>query len=140
MSHSAENFRKGILLFLRKFLVSKSFMDEKGGITFFRRKFLVSQCRKISWASFNVSENLGYQKILCILGGITFFRQKFLVSQCRKFSWASLKCFRKFGVSKNFMHTYHVFPSKIFGLTVPKTFVGIPSMFQKIWGIEKFYA
>ena len=65
MSHSAENFRKEILLFLRKFLVSKSFMDEKGGITFFRRKFLVS---------------------------------------------------------------------------MPKNFVGIPSMFQKIWGIEKFYA
>ena len=51
MSHSAENFCKGILLFLRKFLGSKTFMDEKGGITFFRRKFLVSQCRKISWAS-----------------------------------------------------------------------------------------
>ena len=66
MSHSADNFRKGILLFLRKFLVSKSFMDEKGGITFFR--------------------------------------------------------------------------PNIFGLTVPKKFVGIPSMFQKIWGIEKFYA
>ena len=32
---------------------------------------------------------------------------------------------------------YHVFPSKIFGLTVPKIVVGIPSMFQKIWGIEK---
>ena len=30
MSHSAENFRKGIQLFLRKFLVSKSFMNEKG--------------------------------------------------------------------------------------------------------------
>ena len=104
MSHSAENIRKRILLFLRKFLVSKSFMDEKGGITFFRRKVLVSQCRKISWAS--------------------------------------LQCFRKFGVSKNFMHTrgYHVFPSKIFCLTVPKNFVGIRSMFQKIWGIEKFYA
>ena len=66
LSHSAEKFRKGILLFLRKFLLSKSFMDEKAG--------------------------------------------------------------------------YHVFPSKIFGLTVPKNFVGIPSMFQKIWGIEKFYA
>ena len=38
------------------------------------------------------------------------------------------------------MHTYHVFPSKIFGLTVPKNFVGIPSMFQNIWGIEEFYA
>ena len=66
MSHSAEKFRKGILLFLRKFLVSKGFMDEKAG--------------------------------------------------------------------------YHAFPSEIFGLTVPKNFVGIPSMFQKIWGIEKFYA
>ena len=104
MSHSAENFRKGILLFLRKFLVSKSFMDEKGGISFFRRKFLVSQCRKISWAS--------------------------------------LQCFRKFRVSKNFMlnRGYHKFPSKISCLTVPKNFVGNLSMFQKIWGIEKFYA
>ena len=42
MSHNAENFRKGILLFLRKFLFSKSFMDEKGGITFLRQKLLVS--------------------------------------------------------------------------------------------------
>ena len=66
MSHSAEKFSKGILLFLRKLLVSKSFMDEKGGVS--------------------------------------------------------------------------RFPSKNFGLTVPKNFVGIPSMFQKIWGIEKFYA
>ena len=59
-------------------------------------------------------------------GGITFFRRKFLVSQCQKISWASLKCFRKFRVSKKFMHTrgYHVFPSKIFCLTVPKNFVG----------------
>ena len=97
-------FRKGILLFLRKFLVSKSFVTEKGGITFFRRKFLVSQCRKISLAS--------------------------------------LQCFRKFGSSKNFLHTrgYDVFPEKSFDLTVPKKFVGIPSMFQKVWGIEKFYA
>ena len=104
MFRSAENFRKEILLFLRKFLVSKRFMDKKGGITFFRRKFLVSQCRKISWAS--------------------------------------LQCFRKFGVSKNFMHHrgYHNFPSKIFCLAVQKNFVGIPSMSQKIWGIEKFYA
>ena len=33
---------KGILLFLRKFLVSKSFMDEKGVITIFRRNFFLS--------------------------------------------------------------------------------------------------
>ena len=35
---------------------------------------------------------------------------------------------------------YLVFPSKHFGITEPKKFVGIPSMFQKNWGIEQFYA
>ena len=83
--------------------------------------------------TFNVPENLGYRKILCIIGGITIFRRKFFVSQCRKISWASFQCFRKFGVSKNFKHNrgYHNFPSKIFCLTVQKNFVGILSMFQK---------
>ena len=55
MSHSAENFRKGILLFLRKILVAKIFMDEKG---------------------------------------------------------------------------YHVLASKVFGLLVPKKFLGIPQCFR----------
>ena len=49
MSHSAENFREGILLFSRKFLGSKRFMGEKGGITFSRLKYFVSQCRKTSY-------------------------------------------------------------------------------------------
>ena len=129
LSHNSEKFRRGILLFLRNILVSKRFMHEKGGITFFRPKFLVSHCQKISWAS--------------------------------------LQCFRKIGVSKKIMHNrgYHVLPSKIFDLTVPKNFVsesycfwenfwfrkvlvsqcrkkivGIPSITQKTWGIEKFYA
>ena len=45
----------------------------------------------------------------------------------------------KLGYPNIFMHNrgYHVLPLKIFGLTVPKNFVGIPSMLQKIWGIEK---
>ena len=113
-----------------------------GGITIFRKKNLSHSAEKFRGHPFNVSENLGYRKILCIIGGITIFRRKFFVSQCRKISWASFQCFRKFGVSKNFMHNrgYHNFPSKIFCLTVPKNFVGIPSMSQKIWGIEKFYA
>ena len=142
MSHDAEKFRKGILLFLRKFLVSKNFMDERGVSCFSVENFWSHSAEKFRGHLFNVSENLGYRKILCIIGGITFFRRKFFVSQCRKISWASLQSFRKFGVSKNFMHNrgYHVFPSKIFCLTVPKNFVGIPSIFQKIWGIEKFYA
>ena len=52
MSHSAENFRKGILLFLRKFLVSKSFMDEKGGISFFRQNFLSHSAEKFRIGTF----------------------------------------------------------------------------------------
>ena len=60
MSHIAENFRKGILLFLRKFLVSKSFMDEK-----------------LRGHPFNVSENLGYRKILCVLGVSRFSVENF---------------------------------------------------------------
>ena len=130
---------KGNPTVFEKIFGFKKFYGWKGGITFFRRKFLVSQCRKISWASFNVSGNLGYRKILCILGGITFLRRKFLVSLCRKFSWASFNCFIKFGVSKNFMHSrvYHVFPSKIFGLTVPKNFVKEPFSVSLISGIKK---
>ena len=86
MSHGAENFRKEILLFLRKFLVSKSFMDEKGVSRFSVKNFWSPSAEKFCGHPFNVSENLRYRKILCILGGITFFRRKFFVSQCRKTS------------------------------------------------------
>ena len=89
-------------------------------------------------------ENFWFRKVLWMKRrGITFFRRKILVSQCRKISWASLQCFRKFGVSKNFMHNrgYDVFPSKIFCLTVPRNFIGEPfcAVFQKISGSEKVY-
>ena len=60
--------------------------------------------KKFRGDPFNVSEILGCQKVLCILGGITIFRRKYFVSLCRKNSRASLQCFRKLGVSKNFMH------------------------------------
>ena len=120
----------------------EKFYGWKSGVSRFSvEKFWSQSAEKFRGQPFNVSENLGYRKILCIIGGITFFLRKFLVSECRKISWAALQCFRKFGVSKNFMHNrgYNVFPSKIFGLRVPKNFVGSPSMFQKFWDIEKFY-
>ena len=102
MSHNAWKFRKGVLLFLRKFLVLKSFVDIKRGIKFFRLNFLVSQCRKISWASF--------------------------------------QCFRNFGVSKNFLHDrgYHIFPSKVFGLTEPNYFIGEHCAVSEILFYRKF--
>ena len=68
VSHSAKNFQKVTLLFLRKILVSNSFMDDKGEITFFRRNVLISQCRKFSRASlqcfksFRVSKNFVHNR------------------------------------------------------------------------------
>ena len=69
LSHSAEKFREGILLFLRKFLVSKSFMDEKGVSRFSVEYFWSHSSEKFRGHPFNVSENLGYRKNLCIIGG-----------------------------------------------------------------------
>ena len=137
-----EKLCEGTLLFSGNFLVSKKNLWIREGISRFSVEIFMSHsAENFRGHPFNVSENLGYRKILCILGGITIFRRKFFVSQCRKISWASLQCFRKFGVSKKFMHNRgcHNFPSKIFCLTVLKNFVGIPSMLQKIWGTEKFY-
>ena len=116
-------------------------MNEKVVSRFSVENFWSHSAEKFRGHPFNASENLGYRKNLCILGGITIFRRKFFVSQCRKISWASLQCFRKFGVSKKFMHNRgcHNFPSKSFGLTVPKNFVGIPTVFEKIFGFKKFY-
>ena len=132
----------GISSMFQKIWGIEKFYAYLGESRFSVEKLLSHSAEKFRGHPFNVSENLGYRKILCIIGGITIFRRKFFVSQCRKISWASLQCLRKFGVSKNFMHNrgYHNFPSKIFCLTVPKNFVGIPSMSPKIWGIEKFYA
>ena len=128
----------------QKISCSEKFMDKRGGGVwrFSVEIFMSHGAEKFRGHPFNVSESLGYRKNLCLIGGVTIFRRKFFVSQCRKILWASVQCFRKFGVSKNFMlnRGYHNFPSKIFCLTVPKNFVGIRSMFQKIWGIEKFYA
>ena len=127
----------------RKIRVSKNFMHTRGYHVFPSKFFLSHSAENIRGHPFDVSENLGYRKILCIIGGITSFRRNFFVSQCRKILWASLQCFRKFGVSKNFMHTrgYHVFPSKIFCLTMPINLVGEPfcAVFPNSSGSEKVY-
>ena len=76
MSHSAEDFGKEILLFLRKLLVSKSFKDEKGGVTFLRRKILASQCRKNSRASLQCFRKIGVSKIFMHNRGFDNFLSK----------------------------------------------------------------
>ena len=91
-SHSAENFCEGILLFLRKILVSKSFYGWRGGgrMTFLRWKKSSHSAEKIVSIPAIIQKN-------CLIGknmqkvSITFFCRKFQVWQCRKNSWASFK-------------------------------------------------
>ena len=118
-------------------------MDEKGGITFFRRKFLVSQCRKISWASFqcfrifgvskNFMHNRGYHnfpfKIFCLTVPKNFVEEPVCVSE--NFGYQKTLCLRA---------EYHDFLKKICCLTVSKNFVGEPFSVSLISGIERFHA
>ena len=70
--------------------------------------------------------------------GITFFRRKSL-SQCRKISWETLQCFKKFRVSKNFMHKKGISPfsAKQFVLE-PKKIDGGPFCVSKKFWYRKF--
>ena len=64
MSHSAEKNFNGILVFLTKFLVSNSFMDERGGVSRFSVKnFLFHSVEKCRGHTFHVSENLSIEKV-----------------------------------------------------------------------------
>ena len=109
---SAEKFRRGTFLICvsENIWYRKKIMDKRGGgreegvSRFSVENFLSHSAKLFRGHPFSVSENLGYRKILCITGGITFFRRIMMVSQCGKISRASLQNFRKFGVSKNFMH------------------------------------
>ena len=142
LSHrtGTKSFVKEPFCFPEKFWYRKKFMDKRGISRFSVEIFMSHSAEKVREGiilflrKFLVSKSFMDEK-----GGITFFRRKFSVSQCRKISWASLQCFRKFGVSKNFMHNrgYHNFPSKIFGLTVPKNFVKEPISVSLTLAIKK---
>ena len=83
-------------------------------LTILCRNFFCLSAQKFRRGTFLicVSEKIWYRKKLWIRGGgggegggsITIFGRKFLVSQWQNISWACLQCFRKFWVSKNFMH------------------------------------
>ena len=85
--HRNEKLCKGTLLFSGNFLVSKKIMEIRGGISQFSVENFMSHTAG------------NFRK------GIILFLRKFLI---QKVLWM-------------------------------KNFVGIPSMFQKVWGIEKFY-
>ena len=141
---------QGTILCFRKFLVGENILWIRGGgASRFCRNFLSHRTETKIFVTepFCFSEKWKknfWKKNLWIRGGISRFSVEIFMSHsAEKFRKGILLFLRKFVVSKSFIgqkRGYHVFPSKILGLTVPKNFVGIPSMFRKIWGIEKFYA
>ena len=141
LSHSADKIRTRTLLCFERILVSKSFKQRRGEASRFCRSFFyLTGPKKLRQRTILFQKISGREKYLMDErgGGITFFRRKFLVSQCRKILWASLQCFRKLGVSKNFMHNrgITVFLRNFF-VSVPKNFVKEPFSVSLISGIKK---
>ena len=130
------------ILCFKKFFITKFSMHLSGGggVTV-PSKFFVSQDRneKFCKGPLLFSRKLMITKNFMHNSGITFFRRKLLVSQCPNISWASLQCFRKLGVSKNFMQNreYHNFPSKNVCFIEPKNFVKEPITVSLVSGIKK---
>ena len=142
LSHSADKIPRRTLMCFEKIRVSKIFKHRRGGITVLS-KFFVSQDRneKLCKGTLLFSEKfLVSKKFMDKRGHITIFSRNFYVSQSRKFSWGNPTVFEKISGSKKFhgwKGGYHVFPSKIFGLTVPKNFVKEPVSVSLISDIEK---
>ena len=57
---------------------------KKGVSRFSVENFWSHSAEKYRGHPFNVSENLGYRKILCIIGGITILRRKFFCLSAEK--------------------------------------------------------
>ena len=94
-----EKLRKGALLFSRKFLVWKNFMDNwGGGVSRFFVDFFVSQCRKTAEGNLSVFQKISAkEKNLWIRGGggvSSFSVENFLSHSAEKFA---LQCFKNLG-------------------------------------------
>ena len=75
-------------------------------------------------------------------GDFTFPRRDFFVSQCRKILLGTLPRPRKFPVAKTFYGCeggYQVFPWKKLSITVPESFIGNASWFEKVLVFEEIY-
>ena len=145
LSHCAKIYSLENNFVFQKVFYFKSFHAyERGGGVTVPSKFFVSQDwnEKFCKGPLLFSRKLMITKNFMHNSGITFFCGKLLVSQCPNILWASLQCFRKLGVSKNFMQNrvYHNFPSKNNCFIEPKNFVkehntvSLVSGFKKCWG------
>ena len=127
-----KNFVRRTYCFSRKFLVSKSFVDEKeGGITrAFCRFFLTFSAK--NFRSHRIPSMLqkiwGIESFFFVIAESRFSVENFLSDCTKKIHWITLWCFRK----------NHDFQSKFICFTVPKNFVRESYCFEKVSGFEKF--
>ena len=147
LSHRTEKISPGNhSVFHKNFGGEENFMDGRGwGYHDFPSEMLCLTLPKLlHWRKIFCFKKIFNSKIFMhTRGGITILSKNFVLQdRNEKFCKGTLLFSRKTLVTKNFNcdRGYHVFPSEIFGVTVPKNFVGIPSMFQKLCGIVKFYA
>ena len=127
MSHSAENFRMGILYCCINFGYRKS-LDKRGEYHDFLSKIFCLTVPKIFVGeSCSVALISGTKKFGDGGGGVwRFYVEKFLSHSAEKFRRGILYCCINFGYRKSLDKggEYHDFLSKIFCLTVPKFSVG----------------
>ena len=139
LSHSTKMFHWRTLRCFSEIVLSKIFKHKRGGASRLCRIFLSHRAETKSFP-----ENFWYRKkFMDEKGHITISVEIFMSHSAKNFRQEILLLLRNFLVSKSFIDEkagYLSFPSKNFGLTVPKKFVGIPSMYRKIWSIKKFHA
>ena len=127
-----------------KLLLSKIFVHRKGGGITILSIFFVPQDRNEIFCKGTLlfSRNfLVSKKIYGWEGAYHDFQSKFICLSVPKIFVRECYCFwESFWLwTVLWMKRAH-FPSKIFGLTVPKNFESLPWKLLKVWGSEKFYA
>ena len=125
-SHSREKFRRGTLHFLRKFPLSKKFLDRKGISRSSLETFLSDSPEKILSVTV-LSEKISGLKKLHKMAYHDFVENWFSHSR-EKFRRGTLHFLRKFPLSKKFLDRRGIsrLSLETFCLTVPKKFLVWP--------------
>ena len=130
--------------FLRPSIPSlNSVLYSKGYHDFPLKNFCLTVPKNFVEEPFCVSENFCYRKMPGIREGrVSRFSVKYVLSySAESFRRETLLCFRKFGYRKILCLRGHItiFDRKFVVSQYPKISQGNPSVFHKIFGIEKFY-
>ena len=135
LSHSAENFRRGILYCCKNFRYQKKLV-KRGKHQKFPSKFFCLLVQKIFVGEpFFVSLISGIEKFYAYEENITIFLRIFFASHCRKFSQGNPLLLQNFRVSKTSRgwsggSEYQDFPSNFFVSQCRKLPSGNPSLLK----------